>query len=82
MNNNNPIESIKVPAGKRTYFFDVKENNDGSKFLKISESKRLESGEYERHNIMILNQDIFKFFDAMEAVLKNFSEKNDEENNF
>ena len=80
-NNNNTIESIKVPAGKRTYFFDVKENNDGTKFLKISESKRLENGEYERHNIMILNQDIFKFFNAFEDILKNFTEKTDEENN-
>jgi len=45
MTEHNEIASIQIPAGKRTYFFDVKQSRENTKYLKISENKRLENGE-------------------------------------
>jgi hypothetical protein len=56
MSNEKDIQSIKVPAGKRTCFIDVKETREGAKYLKISENKRLEDGSYKRHQVMILKR--------------------------
>ena len=55
----------KVPAGKRTYFFDVKEDHKGSKILKITESRK-NDGEFIRHSIMIFQEDFDKIFEAFE----------------
>ncbi len=33
--------SEKLPAGSRTYFFDVKKSADGIKYLVISESRQV-----------------------------------------
>jgi hypothetical protein len=55
----------KVSAGKRTYFFDVKEDRQGSKILKITESRKNE-GEFIRHSVMVFQEDFEKIFDAFE----------------
>lgn len=72
MKDNNEVESIKVPAGKRTYFIDVKQTVENIKYLKIRESKRLENGEYERHQIMIFEENINNMADAVKQALIHF----------
>ena len=57
----------KVPAGKRTYFLDVKENHQGTRILKITESRK-NDGEFIRHSIMIFQEDFDKIFDAFEKI--------------
>jgi hypothetical protein len=57
----------KVPAGKRTYFFDVKENHQGSRILKITESRK-NDGEFIRHSVMIFQEDFDKIFEAFEKA--------------
>ncbi len=57
----------KVLAGKRTYFFDLKENQQGSKILKITESRK-NDGEFIRHSVLIFQEDFGKIFDAMEKI--------------
>ena len=39
------VFSKAVKAGKRTYFFDVKETKHGEKYLTITESKRKFNGD-------------------------------------
>jgi hypothetical protein len=79
MSNEKDIESVKVSAGKRTYFLDVKLTREGAKYLKISESKRLEDGNYERHGVMFFEEDINEIVEALRTVLKHFpSIKKDE----
>lgn len=56
--------STSFHAGSRTYFFDVKNTVEGYKYLKISESKRIGDNEFERHQIMIFEEDIEKFVSA------------------
>ncbi|MFN8288106.1 MAG: DUF3276 family protein [Chitinophagales bacterium] len=57
----------KVLAGKRTYFFDLKENQQGSKILKITESRK-NDGEFIRHSVLIFQEDFGKIFEAMEKI--------------
>ena len=57
----------KVPAGKRTYFFDVKEDRQGSRILKITESRKNE-GEFIRHSIIVFQEDFDKIFEAFEKA--------------
>ncbi len=57
----------KVAAGKRTYFFDLKEDNKGSKILKVTESRK-NDGEFIRHSVLIFEEDFEKIFEALEKV--------------
>jgi len=59
--------SEKVSAGKRTYFLDLKEDQRGSKILKITESRKNE-GEFIRHSVLIFQEDFEKIFEALERV--------------
>lgn len=61
------LHTEKVPAGKRTYFFDLKENQQGSKVLKITESRK-NDGEFIRHSVLIFEEDFKKIFDALEKI--------------
>ncbi|MCS6819040.1 MAG: DUF3276 family protein [Chitinophagales bacterium] len=61
------IVSEKVPAGRRTYFLDLKETRQGDKLLKITESKK-DNGDFIRHSILIYEEDFDKIFEALEKV--------------
>jgi len=79
--------SEKVPAGKRTYFFDLKENQQGSKVLKITESRKNE-GDFIRHSVLIFQEDFSKIFDALEKIkaeigpMERYERKPNEDRNF
>lgn len=68
------IANVKVPAGKRMYFIDVKEAKDGSRLLKLTEGKKLDDGTFDRHRILIYQEDIFNVVEAMQSVLQFFPE--------
>jgi hypothetical protein len=68
------IYSIVVRAGKRTYFFDVKETRAKEKYLTITESKRRfnnDSGKffYEKHKLFLYKEDFEKFADGLSGVI-------------
>ena len=64
------VYSKRVPAGKRTYFFDVKTTRSGEDFfLTITESKRVDEQRYEKHKIFLYKEDFGKFLTAMHEVL-------------
>ena len=72
------VFSKAVKAGKRTYFFDVKETKAGDKYLTITESKRKFNNEdgsftYEKHKIFLYKEDQDKFLKALQGVM-NFIE--------
>lgn len=65
------IFSRRVPAGKRTYFFDVKTTRSGKDFfLTITESKRVDENRYEKHKIFLYKEDFGKFVAAMHEVVR------------
>lgn len=67
MQDDKTLFTEKVPAGKRTYFLDVKENHQGSQILKITESRK-NNGEFVRHSVMVFQEDFDKIFEAFQKV--------------
>lgn len=70
--NQNSVFQQSVLAGKRKYFFDVRQTRDGDYYLTMTErKKRYQSAngtfEHERHTIFLYKEDINKFMDALNA---------------
>ena len=65
-NRKEELYSQVIPAGKRRYFFDVKETRGGDKFVTITESRRIfdnKTGEfyYDKNKIFLYKEDFEKF---------------------
>lgn len=70
------VYSKRVPAGKRTYFFDVKSTRSGEDFfLTITESKRVDEGRYEKHKLFLYKEDFGKFVNALHEVIHHIKEE-------
>lgn len=68
------IFSQSIRAGKRTYFFDVKETRDGEYYLTITESKRRFNKEqekifFEKHKLFLYKQDFEKFSNGLKTAI-------------
>ncbi|MCP4481527.1 MAG: PUR family DNA/RNA-binding protein [bacterium] len=64
MNNkqkNKDIYSDKIRLGRRTYFFDVKENATGERYLVITESKQNKDLGFRRDRIVVFSEHIEEF---------------------
>ena len=64
--------SKTIKAGDRTYFIDVKEAKNKSKYLTIAETKPSKEGEkkFTRSSVMIFDNQADKFREALEEALK------------
>jgi DNA-directed RNA polymerase specialized sigma24 family protein len=69
----NEIYSDKITKGTRTYFFDSKKSENGDLYLKISESKKTQSG-YEHHRLMVFDEDFKDFVETLKKSLTKFKE--------
>jgi hypothetical protein len=64
------VYSTKIRAGKRTYFFDVKETRSSDYYITITESKRRFSGEgYDKHKIFLYKEDFNKFMACLNETI-------------
>jgi hypothetical protein len=69
------IYSRRIPAGKRTYFFDVKSTRSGDDFfITITESKRIDEGRYEKHKLFLYKEDFGKFIRALHEVVQHIQD--------
>lgn len=70
----NPVQSIAVKAGRRTYFFDVRATRAGEYYLTITENRRMSNEDgtstYERHKIFLYKEDYGKFTDGLNEILE------------
>lgn len=71
---NNEVLSKKLRAGKRTYFFDLKETKYKEHYLTITESKkRFDETKgtffYEKHKIFLYLQDIENFSNELNEMI-------------
>lgn len=71
------VFSESVKAGKRIYYFDVKQSRNGDKYVAITESKKIVSGSeenpqvtYEKHKVFLYKEDFEKFTAALDKVIK------------
>ena len=74
------IESVQVSAGRRLYFIDVKEAKDGSRLLKLTEGKKMENGAFDRHRILIYEEDIHNVFEAIKSLMHHFPDRGNSRN--
>jgi len=58
------LHTRMIRAGKRTYFFDVREAKNNKKFLIISESTPSGDGAFSRSSVLVFQEDIESFFEA------------------
>jgi hypothetical protein len=64
------LYSSKLPAGNRTYFFDVKEAVNSKRYLTITESKRIHDSEFERHSVIIFAEDALAFNEEIGKAIR------------
>lgn len=67
------LYSDKLTKGRRTYFFDINKSEKGDLYLKVSESKKTESG-FEHHRLIVFEEDIKDFSEAFQKALTKFTE--------
>ena len=64
------VYSTKIRAGKRTYFFDVKETRSSDYYITITESKRRFNADgYDKHKIFLYKEDFNKFMNSLNATI-------------
>ena len=73
VNNNEEIYSKSLRAGRRTYFFDVRETKAGDYYLTLTESKKFtnEDGSfhYKKHKIYLYKEDFADFRANMNELM-------------
>lgn len=68
----NALFSETVKASDRHYFMDVREANNGSQYLTITESKKnKESNEFENNRILVFPRDLPQFREALDRLVAN-----------
>lgn len=65
------IWTKKLQAGSRTYFFEIKIAENGDKYLKIIESKKV-GEQYEHHRVFVFQEDIYSFNTMFQEAIKEF----------
>ena len=80
---NEEIFSKIVRAGRRTYFFDVRETKAGDYYLTITESKKFtnEDGSfyYKKHKIFLYKEDFPEFESSLSEMIKYIIKEKGEE---
>jgi hypothetical protein len=63
------IFSSRAVSGRRTYFFNVKENRNGDIFLNIVESKKNGENDFERHSLIVFREDLENFLTGFQKAV-------------
>ncbi|MFC1512629.1 DUF3276 family protein [bacterium] len=74
-NGKKELYSEKIKVGRRTYFFDVKTNKDGDRYLVITESKSTVTEKFRRDRILIFEEHLEDFNEAFQNILLYFKDK-------
>ena len=70
------VYSERVRAGKRTYFFDIRETRGSDFYITITESKRrFDDGGYDKHKIFLYKEDFNKFEQALGRAIGHVKEE-------
>ena len=63
------VFSTKTSTGKRTYFFNIKENRHGDLFFNVVESKKQLDSSFERHSMIVFEEDMEVFLDGLNQAV-------------
>ncbi len=61
--------SMTVKASSRTYFFDLKQTKEEKTFLVITESRKTDKEQFERHSIAVFPEDVADFLEATQVMI-------------
>ena len=75
MGSRGEVFSTHLMAGKRTYFFNLKENRHGDVLLNLVESKKNGESEFERHSIIVFQEDLENFLTGFRQAVEFMREK-------
>ena len=67
--NNWELFTEKVGTGARIYFFDVKEDNRGHRYLVINETKKI-GDKWERSRVIVDESNIFSFNEHLKKAIQ------------
>ncbi len=70
----NLIKSETMHGNRRSYFFNLYEDEEGKKTLEIKESKKISPNRYSRETIQIYDGDIKDFFEIITEFMKKVEE--------
>ncbi len=62
--------SVQIKGSGSTYFLDVAEAKTGSKYLKITQSRKADENEFERSSIFIFPEDAKEVFKTIAEMIK------------
>ena len=88
MENQNDYNAVEIfskalRAGRRTYFFDVRETKAGDYYLTITESKKFTNEDgtffYKKHKIYLYKEDFFEFNSSLKETCDFIIENKGEE---
>ena len=66
---------IFVKDGEKTYFFNIKENRYGDRFLNLVESSKREGGPFRRNSIMVYREDFSPFMEGFSQSCEHLKKK-------
>lgn len=73
------VYTKKVKAGRRTYFFDIKQTKGEEYYITITESRKKTNNDgsfsYDKSKVYLYKEDMLKFSDGLEEVV-NFIKEN------
>lgn len=69
MPNNDTIYSTMIRSGRTTYFLDVRESKNGTKFLAISESRLDSENKKQRSTIRVFGDTVQEFRKAIDEAV-------------
>ena len=71
--NQNTLHSEKVLLDGKSFFLDLKEAKNGTSYLVITQTKPVEDEKYERIRMIIFEEEIQKFNQALQNTLEHFT---------
>jgi len=69
------LETETFGEGKRHYFMDIKRAKNNSCYLRISRSDKVEEDKYQRSQLVVFEQDLVFFVEALAMVLNKWSHR-------
>ncbi|MFO7810802.1 MAG: DUF3276 family protein [Candidatus Delongbacteria bacterium] len=77
-NYNNEVYSANFTSGNRTYFINMLEAKNKSKYVKITESRKVADNEFQKNRIMLFQNDLFKLSRVLDKAIGRIRTKDNE----
>jgi hypothetical protein len=77
--NTNEVYSANFKTGNRTYFVNLLEAKNNAKYVKITESRKVNENEYQKNRIMLFQHDLLKLTKVLNQAVQKINGNKEEE---